>query len=225
MTVDLDGHLITGAPFDDTTGVDIHRNARNIEVRNGTISNPGKLGLGVTMAPYKVPELQDSSFDDVPPAIYHAKTADVDPPLDPWNYLPATNYTLDHLNIQAGGRAVIMAGTGNVVRNCTIDVDSATAILSYGPNALIEGNTIVVHQAQGDPTSTTAALKLRDADGTIIRNNKIVVKGGVFSKAKVAINLLASHGVVIENNVIEGAEALVRKDADSTTVESGNTVH
>jgi nitrous oxidase accessory protein NosD len=117
-----------------------------------------------------------------------------------------------------------MSGTGNVLRNNVIEVESATAAYLYGPGSVIEGNTFIVHQTKGEPAATLAILKLRDAHGAVIRNNRFIVKGVFVGKAEAAINLLESKNVVIEGNTIEGAKTLVRKDAASTTLEKGNGV-
>ena len=121
-----------------------------------------------------------------------------------------------------------MVGAGNVLRNSTIEVDSDTAVYLYGPGSVVEGNTFIIHSSKQYPypAKLPAALKLRDADGAVIRNNRFVVKGGLFGifsgKADVAINLIESRDVLIENNVIEGANGLVRTDAASTATERGN---
>lgn len=148
--------------------------------------------------------------------------------VDPWNYQPETRFTLDSLNIKSGGRGVIMTGAKNVLRNSTIEVDSDTAVYLYGPGSVVEGNTFIIHQAPDYPypAALPAALKLRDADGAVIRNNRFIVKGGLFGmfkgQADVAINLLESRNVTIENNTVEGAKSLVRKDSMSTFAEQGN---
>ena len=121
-----------------------------------------------------------------------------------------------------------MAGSDNVVRNNTIVVDGRTAVYLYGPRSLVEGNTFIVHMDPRDKAPLPAILKLRDADGSIIRNNRFIVKrSGLFRKKEeepqAGINLLESKGVVIEGNVFEQVALPVRKDAASTTAESGNT--
>jgi hypothetical protein len=148
--------------------------------------------------------------------------------IDPWNYQPETRFTLDSLNIKSGGRGVIMTGANNILRNSTIEVDSDTAVYLYGPGSIVEGNTFIIHQdpKYPYPAERPAALKLRDADGAVIRNNHFIVKGGPMGlfkgQAEVAINLLESRDVTIENNVIEGAKSLVRKDEATTVIEQGN---
>jgi hypothetical protein len=228
LDVDLQGHLVTGAPFDDTTGVLAEQGTSIIKVHNGVVRTPGLEGVGVAMAPYTyIQHLGFGSEDHRPMkhVRYDRATKKVQyEPTDPWNYLPPTNYTAENLQIESGGRGVIMSGTGNVLRNNVIEVESATAAYLYGPGTVIEGNTFIVHQTKGEPAATIAILKLRDAHGAVIRNNRFMVKGVFAGKAEAAINLLESKDVVIEGNTIEGAKTLVRKDAASTTVEKGNEV-
>jgi hypothetical protein len=207
----------------------------DLTVRNGTIRTPGPRGVGVYLGFYKNYGLSTNFFepafaplpeDDRP----MSRQARGDPItfVDPWNYQPDTRFTLDNLNIKAGGRGVIMTGAGNVLRNSTIEVDSDTAVYLYGPGSVVEGNTFIIHQnpKYPYPAARPAALKLRDADGALIRNNRFIVKGGPFGmfkgQAEVAINLLESRDVVIENNVIEGAKGLVRQDEASSMIEQGN---
>ncbi|MET0961638.1 MAG: right-handed parallel beta-helix repeat-containing protein, partial [Noviherbaspirillum sp.] len=71
-----------------------------------------------------------------------------------------------------------------------------------------------------------AIIKLRDADGAVIRNNRFIVRASFpwGRKAEAAINLLESKNVLIENNQLEDVKALVGKDELSTTVEQGNVL-
>lgn len=147
----------------------------------------------------------------------------------PWDYSPPTFYTAENLQINSGGRAIIMAGSDNVVRNNSIEVDGRTAVYLYGPRSLVEGNTFIVHMDPRDKAPLPAILKLRDADGSIIRNNRFIVKRrGLFGKQEevpqAGINLLESRDVVIEGNVFEQVALPIRKDAASTTLERGNTL-
>jgi hypothetical protein len=227
VDIDLQGHLVTGAPFKNTTGLRASDPSTAIvRFHNGIVKTPGPEGVGVAMAPYKDPHNTELSEEDEPPSRGVFSDKPTGPRVVPllWNYLPPTNHTAENLKIESGGRGVIMSGTGNVLRNNVIEVESATAAYLYGPGSVIEGNTFIVHQTKGEPAATLAILKLRDAHGAVIRNNRFIVKGVFAGKAEAAINLLESKDVVIEGNTIEGAKTLVRKDATSTTVEKGNEV-
>lgn len=229
VDLDLQNHLVTGSPFDNTLGIGTTK-GRNIKVHNGLIKNPGPLSIGIALGPYKTryqyignsqpPEdqapmrkrkfLKDNSY------IYS----------DPWDYKPSTNFHLENLKIMSGGRGVILVGADNSLRNSTVEVDGTIAAYLYGPRTVIEGNTFIVHLERNDTDTLPAILKLRDADGAIIRNNRFIVKTRFGrKKAPAAINLLESKNVTIENNTIEGAETFLRKDAESTTSERGNIIN
>ena len=129
---------------------------------------------------------------------------------------------VEAMTIRAGWRGVEMRGGGNVIRNSTIEVDGHTAIVLMGPETVIENNTIIVH-GKGDAKPFDAAIKLRDAKGAIVRNNRIVYKGlWPFGKAPAAINLLDSTDVTIEGNTVERFEKLVRSNGETQFVDNGN---
>ena len=141
------------------------------------------------------------------------------------NY-PNTQHVIENMSIHAGGRAIIIAGAGNTIRNSVLEVDGDTSVLSYGPDTIIEGNTFIIHLDKKNPKGELpAALKLRHANRAIVRNNKFIVKKGLFnsSKAEFAINLSDSNGVIIEGNTIEGFENLVRENGDTSYTENNNT--
>jgi hypothetical protein len=227
LDFDFQGHLASGLPFENITGINIRPTATYITIRNGIVKTPGPFGIGVWAINYKHAVFDSFAEEDIPPlrSTYN-KPGGVPHVLNyPWDYQPATNYLLDALKIQSGGRGVILAGDGNTLRNSTVDVDGAVAAYFYGPNAVIEGNTFIVHRTADEYIpATSAILKLRDADNAIIRNNRFIFKGGSFSRdqAEAAINLLTSKNVRIENNSIEGVKAFVRKDDATTTLERGN---
>ncbi|WP_244388030.1 right-handed parallel beta-helix repeat-containing protein [Delftia lacustris] len=224
--IDLRKHLISGKPFENTRGIGMNsKSLTHLAVHNGKIETPGPLGIGIDMAPYIEGRQRLQELTEDRPAIkevgYSRTFAGI------WDYTPPTFYTAENLQIKSGGRAIIMAGSDNVVRNNTIEVDGRTAVYLYGPRSLVEGNTFIVHMDLRDKAPLPAILKLRDADGSIIRNNRFIVKrSGLFRKKEeepqAGINLLESKDVVIEGNVFEEITLPVRKDAASTTTESGN---
>lgn len=71
--------------------------------------------------------------------------------------------------------------------------------------------------------TSTAILKLRDADNAVIRNNRFIAKG-LFVSCPAAINLINSRSVQIENNTVEGGDSLVRKDEVSSASDKGNAL-
>ena len=194
----------------------------HLAVHNGVIETPGPLGIGIDLAPYIEGRQRLQELTEDRPAIkevgYSRTFAGI------WDYSPPTFYTAENLQIQSGGRGIVMAGSDNVVRNNTIEVDGRTAVYLYGPRSLVEGNTFIVHMDPRDKAPLPAILKLRDADGSIIRNNRFIVKRrGLFRKKEeepqAGINLLESNEVLIEGNVFEQVDLPLRKDEASTVIQ------
>ena len=207
--VDLRGHTIT-SKVDNMYAV--LASGKNIRVHHGIIdvpgNNDGNIGFRLTsnVGKIAVPTqkfhasiLIQQEFQDVAAA----ETVDGKPP----TYTPS-NSIVEHLTIKAGWRGVEMGGAHNILRHNTIEVDGHTAVFMAGPGSVIEDNTIIIH-GKGDAGPFDAPIKLRDAHGAIVRNNRIVYRGWFF-KAPAAINLLDSTHVVIENNAVEGFKTLTR---------------
>ena len=232
--LDLRKHLVSGKPFENTRGIGITTDGEmldHLRVHNGRIETPGPLGLGIDMAPYTLARDRIKELTEDLPITknngWNSETKEFNQ--IPWDYTPATFYTAENLQIQSGGRAIVMAGSDNIVRNNTIEVDGRTAVYMYGPRSLVEGNTFIVHMDPRDKASLPAILKLRDADGSIIRNNRFIVKyrRGVQkqeTEPQAGINLLESRNVMIEGNVFELVDLPVRKDEVSTTTQRDNTL-
>ena len=246
---DLRGHLISGAPYDDAVGAALIAGASvsqsdlktysDLRIHNGRIQTPGLHGAGVFWAlgkypPSKLPEYL--APEDLPPMLQSKYNLDSERYTfsKPWDYTPPTRYTAENLQITSGGRGIIMSGADNVVRNNVIEVDGKVAVYLYGPRPVVEGNTFIVRMDPRDNATLPAVLKLRDAEGAIIRNNRFIIQNSGQGEmtmpwanrpqSEAAINLLNSPNVLIENNTVEGTRELVRKDAASTTVEQGNTL-
>lgn len=241
--LDLQQHLVSTQPFKNATGISIDESEVSISrarslphhlgVRNGVVRTPGPLGVGIYLGFHKKFELTT----DLYARAYDPLPEDQHPMSDqrpfesgkkigfinPWNYQPPTHFVVEGMRIESGGRGVILVGANNVLRNSVVDVDSDTAVYLYGPGAVVEGNTFIVHLDPEHPSTLPAALKLRDADGAVIRNNRFIVKSAAAKQADFAINLLSSKNVVIESNTFENTLALVRKDGESSTAESGNS--
>ena len=221
--VDLQGHTLKGKA-DNLFGV--LASGKNIRVHHGFIDVPGNedgnVGFRLTsnVGEIRVPTqkfrasiLIQREFQD----IAAAEIIDGKPP----TYTPS-NTLVEHLTIKAGWRGVEMGGAHNILRHNTIEVDGHTAVFMAGPGSVIEDNTIIIH-GKGDASPFDAPIKLRDAHGTIVRNNRIVYRGW-FSKAPAAINLLDSTDVVIENNVVEGFKTLTRCKGECTFSDKGNSL-
>lgn len=233
VDLNLRRHLISGRPFENARGIGTSgTNLSNLRVHNGRIETPGPLGIAIEMAEgdsniRKRLELLEEDYPIIKKTDWNSEIKGFN--TVSWDYIQPTFYTAENLQIQSGGRAIIMAGSDNVVRNNTIEVDGRTAVYLYGPRSLVEGNTFIVHMDPRDKAPLPAILKLRDADGSIIRNNRFIVKrGGLFRKTdaepQAGINLLESRDVLIEGNVFEDVALPVRKDAASTATERGNAL-
>jgi hypothetical protein len=223
--VDLQGHILK-ANVNDLTGVAAELGARRIAIRGGRVSVPGEsaaIGIslqnddGSIMVKGEYSNLKRVSggnpiYEDIPLAelIYGDRPS----------YRPADNIVTE-MNIYSGWRGVVMGGAGNILRNSTIEVGGHTAIYMYGPNAVIENNTIIIN-GNGERKKFDAAIKLRGAEGAIIRNNRIIYNGIWPRKAPAAINLLDSNAVRIEGNTFIGFDSIVRGNGATKCVENGN---
>lgn len=219
VTFDLNEHYIEVLSHTGYWGLLIsHQHpVRRAAVRNGAIrSLRGPYGVGVVSGhTYLHLDSEDRRpSPQIPPV-----------PGDPPRYTdassyPRTDHLLEKLEIEATWRGIAIGGGGNVIRDSTITVDGDMAVLSWGPDAVIENNTIRLKSKRGlGPLST--AIQLRDGDRSVIRNNRIVVDG-YMDKAPVAIRLLSSKDVQIVGNTVEGAPALVWEDPESSHTERDN---
>ncbi|GAC1421129.1 MAG: hypothetical protein NVSMB6_22780 [Burkholderiaceae bacterium] len=130
---------------------------------------------------------------------------------------PKTEYLIDHMKIESGSvrdyvgihrKAIGMKGASNIIRNSTIEVeDGHAAIYLFGPNQLIENNIIIFKGKAA--VESAAAIKLHQADGTIIRNNDIIIESSGEDAPKAAISLIDSKNVVVEGNRIYGIKTLM----------------
>ena len=144
---------------------------------------------------------------------------------------PKTEHKLENLRIFASNNirkkewsrsGVGLYGADNVIRNSTIEVGgSMAAIYSFGPNGVIENNIIIFKGEAG--TQSAAPIKLHHGDGTIIRNNDIIVESSGDYPPKAAISLIDSKDVIVENNRIYGIDKLVQAwDDKSNLIDKGN---
>jgi hypothetical protein len=236
VSVDLQQHILLSKSAY-AQGIVVY-SQNNIVLRNGSVQSKGRVSHGVRHDPSGSSYMQTNSNDS-------SKTCRVVyPPCEDISYLYAinklppkyqdANITIDNMNIFATYRGVMLADNHNTIRNSTIEVDDNTAIYLMGQYPVIENNTIIIHSNKNNNTEyqkkwniqiKDGAIKLRDAQGGIIRNNRIIYRGGLFGgKAPVAINLLDSKDVVIEGNTIEGFESLVRENGDTSYTQNNNTL-
>jgi hypothetical protein len=243
VEIDLQKHTMTSKASNsiNALAINIVSNQKNILIKNGSLRVIGKQAIGVFH------RASSSKYIYLPSKVTYLKrdSCDVrDSQCEDLSYLDGlektqmqyqdANITIDNMHIFATYRGVQLADNHNTIRNSTIEVDDNTAIYLMGQYPVIENNTIIIHSNKNGDTETQkkyniqikdGAIKLRDAKGGIIRNNRIIYKGGLFSgKAPVAINLLDSKDVLIEGNTIEGFENLVRANGDTSYSENNNTI-
>ena len=135
-----------------------------------------------------------------------------------------TEYILENLTLESDNIVIIMQGKKNIIRHCKIIGGNGTVNL-YGPNMTFEDNEIILNakDPQKDGDEPAVALYLEDAQDSVIRNNRITIKGRA---AKIdAIVLKNSANVVIEGNTITGSKEVYKLlDEISSVKASGNTV-
>jgi hypothetical protein len=202
---------------------------RNISIRNGSIDlKRGRIGLAFSGSS----RFYGWTKNEIPVDETFSLSLFAD---DRLTMLPPTaasypirNITLENLKIRSPSYGVVVQGAKTIIRNSVIETDSQVGIWIFGPGAIIENNTIIVHERDKDSIYPIrphdAPIRLHQADGTIIRNNRIIMRTGWFSRGKgtAAIDLLDSKDVRIENNTVEDFQELLRKDNTSSAVENAN---
>ena len=133
-----------------------------------------------------------------------------------------TEHLVERMKIESKLVSIGMKGASNIIRNSTIEIiNGHAAIYLFGPNQLIENNIIIFKGKTA--VESAAAIKLHQADGTIIRNNDIIIESKWDDAPKAAISLIDSKDVVIENNRIYGIDNVVKNwDDKSNSIEKNN---
>lgn len=134
-----------------------------------------------------------------------------------------TEYVLENLTLESDNIAIIMQGKKNTIRHCKIIGGNGTVNL-YGPNLIFEDNEIILNakEPQKAGEEPAVALYLEDAADSVVRNNRIVIKGHA-SKAD-AIVLKNSSNVVLEGNTVTGTKEVYKSlDERSSVKATGNT--
>jgi Right handed beta helix region len=122
-------------------------------------------------------------------------------PQSPADY-PTRNITVEKMDIRTHAPSIQIQGGSTIIRNSTIETDSGTAISLFGPNAIIENNTIIVHSKQDtNRREADAPIRLQHGDGAIIRNNKFIFKDDA---PKRALSLFDTGPITFENNTYYG---------------------
>jgi hypothetical protein len=134
-----------------------------------------------------------------------------------------TVFILENLTLKSNQHVIIMQGKRNIIRNCTIIGGNGTVNV-YGPNLLFEGNTIVLDakNPKAPDDEPPVALYLEDAADSVVRNNKIVIKGSGILNPR-AIVLVNSPNVLLEHNIIRGTKVVYKLlDQRSSVKDLGN---
>jgi hypothetical protein len=239
ISIDLKQHTLISQSSNTKGAQGVAIGESHTSLKNGILRVIGKQGVGVIHNASGVPHIKvlDEKKEVMSCRLSYPECEELSY-LNSIDKLPPkyqdAHITIDNMNIFATYRGVQLADNHNTIRNSTIEVDDNTAIYLMGQYPVIENNTIIIHSNKNKDTETQkkyniqikgGAIKLRDAQGGIIRNNRIIYKGGFFGgKAPVAINLLDSKDVLIEGNTIEGFDKLVRENGDTSFTESNNTI-
>jgi hypothetical protein len=120
-------------------------------------------------------------------------------PKSPTEY-PVRSIHLENLHIVSHFSAINVAGAGTVIRHCVIETDEGTGIWIYGPNAIIEDNTIIVHGNER-LREADAPIRLIQGDGAVIRRNRIVLKN---DKQHYGIAVFNTGRFISEGNTFYG---------------------
>jgi hypothetical protein len=166
------------------------------------------------------------------------------------NNFPLSNHLIENVKISADNIGIGIIGGGNIIRNSVImigdnDVNwwprspksvnesgeawggGTASIYLFGPNQLIENNIIIFKGKTRTSRSSAAPIKIHAADGTIIRNNTIIIESSGEDVPQTAISIFDSKNVVIENNKIFGTKSVYKiwdeEDKGSSVKETGTT--
>ena len=230
VELDLSNHLVSNdreagytllSHFNYTPSGSTYRNIRRTSIRNGTLRSPYADGIGVWLAKNSGLFLAEV----LAPYRLGGRVQLVEPESE-------TAHLLENLTIDATKLAILIDGRNNIIRNCRIIVDSSTAFVSRGAGLIFENNVIEVRDTlearyriaalwgRSDPPVIDLPIHLIQADGAIVRNNRIEFAGSTARKARksipAAIELVESSDVLVEGNETRGMDAFVRDDSKSS---------
>lgn len=190
---------------------------REVTVRNGVIDLRG-IGSGIRFIKW---------WDLI------LLTEEVPPSASPYE---KTRYVIENLTIKTDNVGIQLEGDGNIVRNCVIESDGDAAVIMAGPNSQILNNTIILGNPLvptwvaardfGDMVlntpaarrQTRAAIVLQDGSGSVIRGNRIEVKGKSATRHSIYLNN-GSRDVLVEGNTfVNGVDPVVQLNGSSVRV-------
>lgn len=219
VVVDLMGHNLQ-SDISYGIGVYLYSGANDpdhlVQIRNGSIEMSKQLAIFMVHAPNEKNERFYHESLEAGVRSNAAKLASYDG--DTSRYV-STEFVLQNLTLKSDYHVVLLQEKKNVIRNCRI-IGGIGTINPYGPDLVFENNEIFLKATDpktkdGEPP---VALYLEDADNSIVRNNRFIIKGRVADTT--AIVLKNSANVRIENNTITGATKDIKLlDTRSTTLE------
>jgi hypothetical protein len=195
VDVDFRGHTLSVSGTREYGGV--RGQGRNIRIHHGRIKGAG---LGLLL----------SDLGGSPLSAYPGM------PLESGARFADTGYVVEEMEFIDARIAVMLGGAGNQIRNNRIGVilenrfneqgqpltrleaEPQFALLSYGPAARIEGNSLrLTTRTRG---LRSLAMYLRAADATLVANNTISVDGT--AAGTIGVGISNSSGVVLQSNVM-----------------------
>jgi len=183
---------------------------RSVTVRNGVIDLRG-IGSGIRFIRWwELIQLEET----VPPAAA------------PYEQ---TRFVIENLTIKTDNVGIQLEGEGNIVRHCVIESGGNAAIMLAGPHSLIEDNTIILGdrlvptwlaasadtsgvllKAAAERRRTRAAIVLQDGSGSVIRGNRIEVRGKSATRHSIYLNNGSRDVLVEDNNFVDGVDPVVQ---------------
>lgn len=124
---------------------------------------------------------------------------------------PIRNMRIENMRIRSQDYAVVLQGANSVIRDSVIETDSGTALWLYGPNAVVENNTIIVHclskpmslQGVARCNEMDAPIRLMHGDGAVIRNNRFVLRDKAHQRV---LSIFDTGAFTFEGNTLVGLE-------------------
>jgi len=134
-----------------------------------------------------------------------------------------TDYVLEDLTLSTKSHAVLLQGRRNVIRRCRI-VGCDSVVQSFGPDCLIEDCEIVLQYGNefgfSNWSAEPVALRLEDAKGAVIRNNRFIINTAAGKDAGYVVALHNCQDVQFIGNTVEGVGRLYQADERSSVTET-----
>lgn len=226
--IDLAGHTVSNSARPGMTMIWFSKFAEDMvggtriksaRIGNGRLESPGVTGIGIDLTASK-------RYGPV-----SLQVAPINDGMTIYSVFADTRHVIESMSITAGRLAIQLDGSNNTIRNNRILVDGATAIIAQGPGIVIEDNIIEVRndfrgfdaRDRKEEALTSFPIRLIQADGAVIRNNRIrLVDRTTGASLPAAIELVESRDVTVSGNQFAGIDEPVRADTVSSYSTSGN---